>query len=93
MYEEKGTKAVAIFEPSDSYIYQVIGTDIGTYKLFIGNIDGSEGNIFTATDIPTSPKEMHQYSVDWGTLSQGKDGVTIQIDSNGDGVFERTIIA
>jgi hypothetical protein len=33
---------------------------------------------------------VHQYLIDWNTLSRGEEGVTVQVDSNGDGVFEHT---
>jgi hypothetical protein len=46
--------------------------------------------VFTATEIPTSPSAIHQYAVDWNALSLGEQGVTVQVDSDGDGVFEHT---
>lgn len=49
-------------------------------------------NTVTATGIPTSAGELHQYSIDWDALSQGQPAVTLQIDSDGDGTFEQTII-
>ena len=46
---------------------------------------------FTADDISTAPKVVHQYTVDWEALSLGEEGVIIKIDSDGDGIFEQTI--
>ena len=34
---------------------------------------------------------MHQFTIDWDILAQGREGVTLEIDADGDGVFERTI--
>jgi len=85
------SKDVIIFPSNNNYHYEVTGTDIGTYGLMITSI-GDNGTItFNALDIPTSPGEVHQFEVDWNTLSQGGQGVTVQIDSNGDGTFEETI--
>jgi len=44
--------------------------------------------LFSATDIPTASRTLHTYVIDWDDLSQGEEGVTVQIDSDGDGVFE-----
>jgi parallel beta-helix repeat protein len=46
--------------------------------------------MFNATDIPTSPDATHQYTIDWAALSRGEEGVTVMVDSDGDGVFEHT---
>jgi len=47
---------------------------------------------FVAENIPILPNSVHQFEVDWDVLSQGGKGVTVKIDSNGDGTFEQTII-
>ncbi|MDI6704535.1 MAG: peptidoglycan DD-metalloendopeptidase family protein, partial [bacterium] len=83
--------SIAIFSPSDSYRYEVVGTGSGNYGLEIASIKGEEATIFTATNIPTSPNAVHQYTIDWDVLSQGEKGVTVKIDSDGDGEFEQTI--
>ena len=82
---------VAIFSPSDTYRYQVVGTGGGTYGLELGFVEGADATIFIAIDIPTSASATHQYAINWDALSQGKEGVTVKIDENGDGIFERTI--
>ena len=81
---------VTIFYPQDSYVYQVVGTDEGTYGLDVTRVRGSITATFTATDIPTSGGEIHQYIVDWDALGRGERGVTVKIDSDGDGAYERT---
>jgi hypothetical protein len=88
---DKENELITIFYLSDNYRYQVIGNSQGTYGLKVKSGKNNDSDIFTASNIPTSPHEIHQYSIDWNTLSQGKDGVVVQADSNGDGVFERTI--
>ena len=36
---------------------------------------------------------VHQYQIDWEKLSKGEKGVTLKIDENGDGVFEKSVIS
>jgi len=81
---------VFIFEPS-SHVYEVKGTDAGTYRLEIASILNGEATGIGAIDIPIIAGAMHQYAINWEALAQGEEGVTVQIDSDGDGVFERTI--
>jgi len=51
---------------------------------------GDESISFTATDITVVAGAVHQYTIDWSALCRGEEGVTVQVDSNGDGVFEHT---
>jgi hypothetical protein len=81
---------VTIFFPSDTYYFEVAGTDEGTYGLEITSVRAGNVTEFTATDIPTSLNTIHQYTIDWNALSRGEEGVTVQVDSDGDGVFEQT---
>jgi len=83
---------VMIPSSSDSFTYEVKGTDEGSYGLRVATITDKEFINFAATDIPTSANAMHQYAIDWNALSQGGEGVTVQIDADGDGIFEQTII-
>lgn len=87
------SKTVLIFNSTDSYNCQVIGTNEGIYELTITSVEEGEATSFDATNIPTSTNTTHQYTVDWDALSQGEEGVTLQIDFDGDGVFEQTITA
>jgi murein DD-endopeptidase MepM/ murein hydrolase activator NlpD len=81
---------VTIFFPSDTYYFEVTGTDEGTYGLEIFLIRAGSVTEFIATNIPTSSNAVHRYTIDFNTLSQGGGGVTVQVDSNGDGIFEHT---
>lgn len=47
---------------------------------------------FKAEKIPISPNVTHQYHFDWDALAEGKEGTTILIDNDNDGVFEKKII-
>jgi WD40 repeat protein len=86
-------KTAVIFFPSDTYRYEVIGTSEGTYGLDITSTKEGKTTTFNATDIPTSPGTVYQYTVDWNALSKGEKGVTVKVDSKGDGTFETTITA
>jgi len=92
IYEET-EKTVVIFNTYDSYTYEVEGIDEGVYGLDITFFkDGDATTFFGVTDIPTVPREIHQYSIDWAALSKGGKEVTKNIDSDGDGIFERTFL-
>jgi cell wall-associated NlpC family hydrolase len=62
-----------------------------TYSLEATFIEDGEATTFIATDIPITTVAAHQYTIDWKMLSQGEKGVTVQMDSDGDGTFEKTI--
>lgn len=72
-----------------TYLYEVHGYDNGTYNL---TIEYEKENITVlAVDIPILLNATHHYSINWSALSQGEEGVNLQIDSDGDGTFEQTI--
>ncbi|MBA3789386.1 hypothetical protein H0X32_03255 [Patescibacteria group bacterium] len=89
---EKFAKILAA--PNDNYDYRVEGTDIATYGLDITIKNDDQELIFSATDIPITPGEVHTYSINKPELLAGNgEAVTIQIDTNGDGIIDRTIQA
>jgi len=81
---------VMILFTSSSYHYEVAGTEDEFYGLVIASAENEEVTTFTATDIPTSPNAIHQYTINWTALSQGEEGITVKVDSDGDGMFEHT---
>ena len=87
----KKKNTIGILFPDDFYTYQVVGKDKGTYGLEINSILDGEATTFTAIGIPTASGAVHHYTIDWEALSQGEKGVTVQIDSDGDGVFEQNV--
>jgi basic membrane protein A len=85
-------KLVLIPAPIEGdYALTLTGTGVGTYSM-IGQF-GTFDNVasFNATEIPVSLGAIHQYSINCTTLSRGEEGVTIQVDSNGDGIFESAL--
>jgi hypothetical protein len=89
-YSDYYENTITIISLFDSYRYQVVGTGEGLYGLTVVSVTKQENITFATIDIPTSANAIHQYTIDWGALSQGEEGVTTQVDSNGDGVFEHT---
>lgn len=79
---------VTILFPSSPHRYEVVGIGKGSYGLKITRIGNGERNSVNLTNIDTTTNTVHEYSVDWAALSKGEKGVTMQIDSNGDGTFE-----
>ena len=88
---DKDSKTIVVFLPSDSYRYVVTGTGDGTYELNVTSTKDGKVIAFNAVGIPISSKSAHQYTIDWNALSQGKKGVILQIDSDGNGIFDETI--
>jgi hypothetical protein len=92
-YSAYNDNTVIILSSVDSYRYEVVGTGEGSYGLGVASVEDEEVTTFTATDIPTTSSAVHDYTVDWNALSQGNNGVTVKVDSDGDGNFEDTFTA
>jgi len=84
-------EVVAVFCSSDMYHYQVVGTEEGAYRLDIVSIEDGNATAVAVVDVPTSPNTTHNYTVNWAALSQGEKSVTIEIDSDGDGIVDDTV--
>jgi peptidoglycan hydrolase-like protein with peptidoglycan-binding domain len=87
---DKTEESVTVLFPSDSYRYEVVGIEEGTYDLQLALASVNGDIMFRAAEIPISPNAVHRYLIDWYALAQGENGVTVMVDSDGDGVFERT---
>jgi hypothetical protein len=82
---------IAIPDPLDgNYIVLLTGRAGGTYSLNAEFLTMQEVTSFNATGIPTASRALHKYCIDWAALSLGGEGVTVQVDPNGDSVFEYT---
>jgi len=82
---------VELFYPNDNYQYVLSGLDQDTYIFEVTYFNDGNITTFTATDIPTLSNAIHQYNINWTALSQGEEGVIVQIDEDSDGIFEQTI--
>jgi hypothetical protein len=92
-YSDYFSDTVTVVSPTDSYRYEVVGTEDGSYTLTVVRLVGNQSIAFHATGIPVSAGEEHQYLIDWDALSRGENGVTIKIDSDGNGTFDKTVLA
>ncbi|MCG2690786.1 PKD domain-containing protein [Candidatus Parcubacteria bacterium] len=86
-------EVVTIVLPSSGNSFQLVGTADGTYGFVVTSVQEGISRTFRSIDIPTNKGVAHQYFIDWQALSQGEKGVTLQMDADGDGVFEQTIKA
>jgi hypothetical protein len=86
----KENEVALIFDATDTYRYEVIGTGNGTYGMEVTSAKEGDAKTFKANDVPIMPKSIQQFDVDWNALSNDK-GVTINIDSNGDGNIDETV--
>ena len=84
---------IIVFGQANDYLYEVIGSETGTYRMEIKSVQEGGETVFRATEIPTLPGAKHFYAVNWPALSDGEEGVILEIDVDGDGVFEKTVIA
>lgn len=91
-YDEESS-TIVIFSPCDSYYCSVVGNETGIYELETVHIEDGTATTFSAVGIGTSLNATHQYAIDWTALSQGEEGATIQVDRNGDGLFEHTLVS
>ena len=66
---------ILIVHASDSYRYEVAGIEEGTYGLRITSGKNGEIATFNATNIPILTNAIHQYVINWTSLSQGEEGV------------------
>ena len=83
-------ETIVVWFTDNSHIYEVLGTSIGPYNLDMAAFENGDVTSFMARDISTSPGAVHRYEIDWETLEQGAKGVTIYVDSDGDGIIDYT---
>jgi len=86
-------RIVMILSPDDAYLYEVAGMEQGEYGLEAGLVEGGESTLFNAERVPVSDSAVHQYAIDWTSLSRGEDGVAVKMDTDGDGVFEYSMVS
>ncbi len=90
LYESE-QETIAIFFPENNYKYRLVGKDNGNYGLLANNEQSGVTSEFNARNIPIKTSEIHQYEIDWTRMNSCEQGaVKLQIDYEGDGVFDRT---
>jgi len=86
-FSEDGT--TAMFLPPQDFAITITGVSDGTYTARLLRIESEDVLLFTAKNIRTTSGAVHSYAIDWSALARGEEGVTVQIDNDGDGVFEQ----
>jgi hypothetical protein len=84
------TKTILIFNPTDTYSYQVCGLDDGVYGLEIAQVVESNSHKYIQENIAISFNETHEYKINWENSSNDSIVGTRNVDANGDGVFEKS---
>jgi len=81
VYDEN-EKGAVIFFPSDSYRYNVVGTEEGKYGLDIISVENGVSTEFSVNNVSISNNLVHQYNIDWQTVFSdiNKDGVVNILD-------------
>ena len=92
VYDFESGKAAENYLADQSYKYQVVGTESGTYAFYIDDVTGPATSTVALQNVPLALGEVYTYQVDWDALSQGQKGVTITIDKNGDGSVVDTVV-
>jgi len=87
---DEANELVTIFLSNDQYRFIVAGTDLGSYGLIVANATEQGTTVFESNSIPIKANAIHQYTIDWDALSRGEEGVTVEVDLDGDGVPEHT---
>jgi hypothetical protein len=85
-------EGVAILNANDSYYYEVVGTDEGTYGLNIFMVRDGDVDTLTLRGAPTTDRAVHHYTIDWEALALSNPGVTIEKDYDGDGQIDERIL-
>lgn len=83
---------IFVSDVNDVVSIAVTGTGSGTYGMRTWVLDQSTPMV-SVIGMPVSRGTVHRYTVNWEVLSRGDKGVTIEIDQDGDGVFERMVRA
>ncbi|MCL0069783.1 PKD domain-containing protein [Dehalococcoidia bacterium] len=59
------------------------------YDLVLNKNDNGISRTFTVTDIAVSDEAKHQFTIAWDAFIREEEAVTLKIDADGDGVFEK----
>jgi hypothetical protein len=96
--QDKESNETIIDLPPDTVIskLEIFGITDGNYEFSINGSNPEEPYDYVgvkAKDIPIVSRVLHHFEFDWKSLSKGKEGVAIMIDTNNDHIFEKTIVS
>ena len=87
-----GDNTIVIFNATDSYTFKVVGTDEGEYGIDVMFIENQSLQDIKFRGINITNNSEHEYSFNWNMLATGGNGILLNKDLDGDGVYEESII-
>lgn len=90
-YDRKAKLAQIFFPGSEDLTYKVVGTDKGVYGLDIIINSGDDNYEFETKNMSMVPGQVDTYKVDKVLLQRGENGVTVQIDNDGDSIIDKEV--
>ena len=87
VYDNRTETATILFS-NESVTFEVEGTAAGTYELEVTSVLDGQIAAFNTMNIPITVDTTHRYRIDWPALSQGGQGIIVEKDLNGDGIYE-----
>ena len=82
-----------LFPEGEAFTYTIIGTIPGVYDWTARDTNQGVTTTFMAVELPINASTTHQYTIDFDALAQGEQGVTLEIDEDGDGIVERVVFS
>ncbi|HVO28705.1 MAG TPA: hypothetical protein VMT81_01855, partial [Candidatus Paceibacterota bacterium] len=84
-------KSVAVIMTDDPFTYEVVGTEPGAYGVEIDIVRNGIKVAVVGRAIPIGRGAIHLYTIDFNKLIHGGNGVTVSIDSDGNGTIDKVI--
>lgn len=88
---ESNMTEISLLADTEISRVEVFGIENGNYIFDLISPSKLIDIEFEATDIPITSGVLHHYEFDWDALAENKEGVAILIDTNSDGIFEKTV--
>ena len=86
------SETVIILGMIDSYHYEVVGRELGTYGLIVTSIQEGIVDSTHIAEMPTNIDSVDRYTVGISTSPQVETILNKETDSNGDGVFDKATV-
>ena len=85
---DPATKFGFVFLPPDkNFMYKVVGTGTGVYGLDITIVSGTQEIAFQTRNMSLAPGQIDTYTIDQAAILDNQKGVTLKVDSKGDGTI------
>jgi hypothetical protein len=91
VYDPNGKWAKVLAAGNGNYTFKVIGAGTGTYGFDFTIKHGSQSILFSTKNMPVVPHQMDTYTMDVNAIMKGQNGVTLRVDTKGDGMVDKTL--